>query len=89
MTVAFIFDLGWNRDEAAVTYPTLGDDALSEALPLDCLTLQHGNLHAGIVVKGNADRCYRKVMLLLVGMGQALRKFASILVVKSQARRRS
>ena len=57
-----------------MTHPTLGDDALSEALHLCCLTLQHGNLHASIMVKGNMDRCYRKVVSLLVGMGQAFRK---------------
>ena len=32
------------------------------------LPFQHGHLHASIMVKGNADRCHRKIVLLLVGL---------------------
>src|SRR5262245_38887158 len=81
MTVPGAFDLGRNDDDPSMPDAALGDDALGKALDLHRLALEHGDLHRGVVIKGNAHGRDREIVVFLVGVGQSLRKVPRLLIV--------
>ena len=73
--------LGRHQHDAAVAHAALGDHVLGEVLHGAGLALEHGHLHAAVMVEVDMQRRQRQLVVIVEGLGQPLGQFARGVIV--------
>ena len=67
--------------DLSVTYAALSDDMLAELLHVVSLTLEHRDLEAGVMIEMDVQRSERQLVVLMIGVRQALGELPGGMVV--------
>jgi hypothetical protein len=59
MSVRFGFEINWHQDQASVPDPSLGNDLVGKLPYIISAPLEHGNLHAAVVIEVDVQRRLR------------------------------
>src|SRR5262245_28150647 len=70
-----------HHDNAAVAHAALGDHVLGEVLHRAGLALEHGHLHAAVVVEVDVERGQRQLVVVVERLGQAFGQLAGGVIV--------
>src|SRR5262245_4350917 len=70
-----------HHDDAAVAHTALGDHVLGEVLDRAGLALEHGHLHAAVVVEVDVERGQRQLVVVVERLGQPLGQLAGGVIV--------
>ena len=65
-------------NDVAVAHVALGDHAIGERLHILAEALQHGDLHAIVLVEMHMHRRLREIVVLVEARGEALGQFARL-----------
>ena len=70
-----------NHNQLTVTHTAFGDDLLSEVADVDQRALEHGYLHAAVVVEMDVHGRNRQIVVRVRAVGQALGQFAFLMSI--------
>ena len=79
--VALVVDLGRDDHDPSMAHAALGDDALGEALDLGDRPSQQRDLHAAVVVEGDAHGGDGQIVVIAEGVAEPLGQIARSLIV--------
>ncbi len=73
--------IGRHHHHAAVPHAALGDHVLRKMLDRAGLALEHGHFHATVVVEMDVQGGQRQFVVIVEGLGEALRQLAGSVIV--------